>query len=86
MSLEGLDGTLNGVAAVDVWWHKMVGAVPVFLDDALVFYAGFVVKHLGGDGMPQRLDTLHDRGVTAMRSLSLQVLKAAWRMVMESQW
>ena len=65
MGLEDLDGALGGVATVDVRWHKMVGAVPVFLDDASVFCAGFVVKHLGGDGMPQRLETSNDGGVSS---------------------
>ena len=60
MSLEGLDGALGGVATVDVWWHQVVDAVPVFLDDTLVFCDGFVVKHLGGDSMPQRFETSHD--------------------------
>ena len=43
----------------------MVGAVPVLLDDAAVFCAGFVVKHLGGDGMTQRFEKLHDGDVSS---------------------
>ena len=60
MSLERLNIALDGVAMVDVSWHKLVGAVPVILDDASVFCTGFVVKHLGGDGMSERFETSHD--------------------------
>ena len=60
MSFEGLNGPFSGVTAVDVRRHKVVGAVPVLLNDTTVFRTGFVVQHLGGDGVPERFETVHD--------------------------
>ena len=59
MGFERLDGTFNGVAAVDIWRDKKVIAVPVFFDDAFVFGTGFVVKDLGSDGVPAHLEAVH---------------------------
>ena len=60
MRLECTDGALGRVAAVDVRWDKLVIAVPVFLDDALVLGAGFVAEYLERDHMVSRMETAHD--------------------------
>ena len=46
VDFEGLDGTLDGVAAMDAGRHELIGAVPVFVDGLVVLCAGLVVEKL----------------------------------------
>ena len=60
VGLEGLDGALRGVAAVDVRRDELELALPFFLNDALVLGAGLVVENLKVDAMATGLEALHD--------------------------
>ena len=46
MGLEGADGSLSSIAAVDVGWYQLELGAPLLCDLALVFGAGFVVEDL----------------------------------------
>lgn len=60
MGFEGANGTLGGIASVDVGGHKLILATPIFFDDTLEFGADFIVEDLKVDFVATSAETLHD--------------------------
>jgi hypothetical protein len=46
VGLEGLNGTLGGIAMMDLWRDKLVANFPRVLNGGLKFGADFVVENL----------------------------------------
>ena len=60
MGLEGLDGVLCGVAAVDVRWDELELALSFFLDDSpFVLGASLVVENLKVNAVAAELEALY---------------------------
>ena len=60
VGFEGMDGLFGGVATVDVWGDKLEPNLPIFLDNAFVLGAGFVVEDLKVDTVTAGLELFHD--------------------------
>ena len=43
MGLEGTDGYLGGIAAVEIWGYNLVVTRKLFSDDTTICGAGFIV-------------------------------------------
>ena len=77
VGLEGPDGLLGGIAAMDVRRYKLVSCVVFLCDESLILGAGLVVKDLEVDGVAICLQPGHDCLVGGKAVLVLAGLEGA---------
>ena len=63
LGFEGLDGTFDKVAAMNVWRHELVGSFPILCDGMNELCASFMVMDMVTHIVPMCLKTGHETHV-----------------------